>query len=102
MSQVNTQQMGRFVAAGTKDNLSDAIGTLAKLNALHILDYDGSEDGFSLGTPEPSSEVVGRALVKARSAASIIDLNGPESAVPSAPVRAVSYTHLTLPTSYAV
>ena len=87
MSQVNTQQMGRFVAAGTKDNLSDAIGTLAKLNALHILDYDGSEDGFSLGTPEPSSEVVGRALVKARSAASIINLNGPESAVPSAPVR---------------
>ena len=87
MSQVNTQQMGRFVAAGTKDNLSDAIGTLAKLNALHILDYDGSEDGFSLGTPEPSSEEVGRALVKARSAASIIDFSGPESAVPTGPVR---------------
>ena len=87
MSQVNTQQMGRFVAAGTKDNLSDAIGALAKLNALHILDYDGSEDGFSLGTPEPSSEEVGRALVKARSAASIIDFSGPESAVPTGPVR---------------
>ena len=58
MSQVNTQQMGRFVAAGTKDNLSDAIGALAKLNALHILDYDGSEDGFSLGTPEPSLSLI--------------------------------------------
>ena len=87
MSQVNTQQMGRFVAAGTKDNLSGAIGALAKLNALHILDYDGSEDGFSLGTPEPSSEEIGRALVKARSAASIIDFSGPESAVPTGPVR---------------
>ena len=87
MSQINTQQMGRFVAAGTKDNLSDAIETLAKLNALHILDYDGSEDGFSLGSPDPSSEEVGRALVKARSAASIIDFNGPESAVPTAKVR---------------
>ena len=40
MSQVNTQQMGRLIAAGSKDKLSDAIVALAQLNALHILDYD--------------------------------------------------------------
>ena len=56
MSQVNTQQMGRFIAAGSKDKLGGAIEALAHLNALHILDYDGTEDGFSLGTPDPSSE----------------------------------------------
>ena len=87
MSQVNTQQMGRFIAAGSKDKLGGAIEALAHLNALHILDYDGTEDGFSLGTPDPSSEEVGRSLVKARSAASIIEFSGPERAVPSAPVR---------------
>ena len=47
MSQVNTQQMGRLVAAGNKDRLDDAIGILARLEALHIIDYDGGEDGFS-------------------------------------------------------
>ena len=87
MSQVNTQQMGRLVAAGNKDRLDDAIGILARLEALHIIDYDGGEDGFSLGTPNPKSESVGRDLVKARAAASIVGASGPDSPVPAAPVR---------------
>mgnify|MGYP003307225454 CR=1 FL=1 len=49
MSQVNTQQMGRLVAAGSKDRLDEAIEILARLEALHIIDYDGGEEGFSLG-----------------------------------------------------
>ena len=51
MSQVNTQQMGRLVAAGNKNKLDDAIQILSRLEALHIIDYDGGEDGFSLGSP---------------------------------------------------
>ena len=87
MSQVNTQQMGRFVAAGIKENLDEALETLARLDALHIIDYDGGEDGFSLGVPNPNSEEVGRDLVKARAASSIVEVSGPGSPVPSGPVR---------------
>ncbi|MEC7744504.1 MAG: V-type ATPase 116kDa subunit family protein [Candidatus Thermoplasmatota archaeon] len=87
MSQVNTQQMGRLVAAGSVDKLDDAVNILARLEALHIIDYDGSEEGFSLGSPNPSSEEVGKVLVRARSAASIVSTEGPDKPVPSAPVR---------------
>ena len=87
MSQVNTQQMGRLVAAGNKNKLDDAIQILARLEALHIIDYDGGEDGFSLGSPNPSSEVVGRDLIKARAAASIINASGPDRVVSESPVR---------------
>ena len=87
MSQVNTQQMGRMVAAGNKEDLGRAVDILARLEALHIIDYDGSEDGFSLGSPEEGSEVVGRELVKARAAASVVEASGPTRPVPSGPVR---------------
>ena len=87
MSQVNTQQMGRMVAAGNKEDLGQTVDILARLEALHIIDYDGSEDGFSLGSPEEGSEEVGRELVKARAAASVVEASGPTRPVPSGPVR---------------
>ena len=87
MSQVNTQQMGRLVAAGTKEKLAEAVQVLARMEALHIIDYDGAEDGFSLGSPEPGSEAIGRDLVKARAAASIVSATGPDRAVLAKPVR---------------
>ena len=80
MSQVNTQQMGRLVAAGNKDKLAEAVQVLARMEVLHIIDYDGSEDGFSLGSPGPGSEEIGRDLVKARAAASIVNATGPDRA----------------------
>jgi V/A-type H+-transporting ATPase subunit I len=79
--------MGRLVAAGNKEMLDEAIGVLARLEALHIIDYDGGEEGFSLGSPNPESEEIGRGLVKARAAASIIEASGPDYPVPAAPVR---------------
>ena len=87
MSQVNTQQMGRMVAAGNKADLGQAVDILAHLGALHIIDYDGSEDGFTLGSPEEGSEGVGRELVKARAAASVVEATGPTRPVPAGPVR---------------
>jgi len=87
MSQVNTQQMGRMVAAGNKEDLGQTVDILARLEALHIIDYDGSEDGFSLGSPEEGTEEVGRELVKARAAASVVEASGPARPVPAGPVR---------------
>ena len=79
--------MGRLVAAGNKDNLSGAVQVLARMEALHIIDYDGGEEGFSLGTPDPGSEGIGRDLVKARAAASIVNASGPDRTVSARPVR---------------
>ena len=45
MSMVHTRQMGRLVAAGMLENLDDTINLLSQIRALHIVDYDGSEDG---------------------------------------------------------
>ena len=69
--------MGRLVAAGSKNNLAIAMDSLAGLEALHIVDYDDSEEGFSLGTPGIKSEEIGRDLVKARAAKSVINATAP-------------------------
>jgi V/A-type H+-transporting ATPase subunit I len=79
--------MSRLLAAGTKDKIDDLIDALATLNALHIIEYDGSDDGFKLGTPKEESETVGMRLTKLRSAASIVDFDGPKDPVQADKVR---------------
>ena len=78
MSQVNTNRMGRLLAAGMKSDIGEVVKLLSKINALHILDYDGSEEDFSLGKPLEGAEEVGRELNKMRSALSMIKVNQPE------------------------
>ena len=51
MSQILTRQMGRLAAAGTLDQMDATIETLARLRALHFVDYDGSDDDLALGAP---------------------------------------------------
>ena len=87
MSQVNTQKMGRLLAAGSKDMMDSVIDTLASLNALHFIEYDGSEEGFNLGVPKEEAEVVGKRLSKLRSAASLVDVSGPKNPVSAEKVR---------------
>ena len=87
MSQVNTQKMGRLLAAGSKDMIDDVVDTLASLNALHFIEYDGSEEGFNLGVPKEEAEVVGKRLSKLRSAASLVDVSGPKNPVSANKVR---------------
>jgi len=79
--------MGRLLAAGTKDKIDDVIDALASLNALHIIEYDGSDEGFNLGVPKEESEIVGKRLNKLRSAASIVDFSGPKDPVSADKVR---------------
>ncbi|MGB1568944.1 MAG: V-type ATP synthase subunit I [Candidatus Thalassarchaeaceae archaeon] len=79
--------MGRLLAAGTKDKIDDVVDALASLNALHIIEYDGSDEGFNLGVPKEESEIVGKRLNKLRSAASIVDFSGPKNPVSADKVR---------------
>lgn len=81
MSQINTQQMGRLTAAGSKSKIDDVVDALANLNALHFIEYDGSEDGIDLGTPKDEAEIIGKRLSKLRSAASIVNAKGPSEQV---------------------
>ena len=81
MSQIKTQRMGRILAAGSKDRIDEVLDTLAKLNAIHFIEYDGTDDGFKLGTPKEESEVVGKRLNKLRSAASIVNFSGPKTTI---------------------
>ena len=53
MGRLTTQAMSRLTAAGSLSKVDDAVKVLADLNALHILDYTGDEDGFNLGSPTP-------------------------------------------------
>ena len=87
MSQFKTERMGRILAAGSKGRIDEVLNILAKLNAIHFIEYDGTDDGFKLGTPKEESEVVGKRLNKLRSAASIVSFKGPESPISADKVR---------------
>ena len=87
MSQVQTRQMGRLTAAGTLDKLDDALSLLARLKALHFIDYDGSEDDLSLGKPNDKAEEIAKLLNKTRAAAAQVEPSGPSKAASLATVR---------------
>ena len=72
MSQIHTRQMGRLVAAGTLDQMDETIQTLARLRALHMIDYDGSDDDLTLGSPTSEADQLSRDVNKLRAAASLV------------------------------
>ena len=87
MSQIKTQRMGRIMAAGSKEKIDEVLGIIAKLNAIHFIEYNGLDEGFDLGVPKQESEIVGKRLNKLRSAASIVNFAGPKKIVPADEVR---------------
>ncbi|MDP6888426.1 MAG: V-type ATPase 116kDa subunit family protein [Candidatus Thalassarchaeaceae archaeon] len=86
MSQILTRQMGRLVAAGTLDQMDATIETLARLRALHFVDYDGSDDDLALGAPSDAADALSRDVNKLRAAASLVDSNS-NSSTSAAPIR---------------
>ena len=80
MSQIHTRQMGRLVAAGTLDQMDATIQTLARLRALHMIDYDGSDSGLTLGTPTSEADQLSRDVNKLRAAASLVNSNSNQEA----------------------
>ena len=87
MGKLTTQAMSRLTAAGSLSKVDDAVKVLADLNALHILDYTGDEDGFSLGSPTSESEEIGRDLNRYRSASSQISVSTPKIPLEAESVR---------------
>ena len=73
MGQFTTQGMSRLTAAGVLAKVDDAVNAMAVLQAIHVIDYDGSENDFSLGTPTSDSPVISKELTRYRSAISNIN-----------------------------
>tara|TARA_B110000438_G_scaffold291001_1_gene327397 strand:- start:1176 stop:3308 length:2133 start_codon:yes stop_codon:yes gene_type:complete len=80
MSQIHTRQMGRLVAAGPLSQMDTTLEVLARLRALHMVDYDGSDSELGLGSPTTSAEQLSRDVNKLRSAASLVKSNSNEAA----------------------
>ncbi len=87
MGKLTTQAMSRLTAAGSLSKVDEAVKALADLNALHIIDYSGDEEGFSLGNPTAESEEIGRDLNRYRSASSQISVAAPKVPLSAEPVR---------------
>jgi len=68
--------VARILAAGTKDNMSQAVEIISRLNAIHFNDYEGHEDGLGLGTPLEAAESLGRDLSTMRSIAESMEVDG--------------------------
>lgn len=87
MSKFTTQGMSRLTAAGLLSKVNDAVSAMAELNAVHVVDYSGAEEGFSLGNPTSSSGTVSKELNKYRSAVSQIDAGDTKTPLEARPIR---------------
>ena len=87
MGQLTTQAMARLTAAGTISNVDEAVAALAAMKAVHLVDYDGSDEGFSLGDPNKSSEDISRDLNRFRSVSSQIDSAEVKIPLEASPIR---------------
>ena len=65
----------RILVVGTKKRLPDAIDLLYSLENVHVIDYQGGEEGFSLGAPLPEASDASHKLLKLRSAEKDLAVN---------------------------
>jgi len=69
------KRMSRVSVTGSKGVLEDVIEVIHEMNAVHVIDYDGSEEGFENGSSLEGGEEVSGRLVQVRA---VIDTLGVE------------------------
>ena len=62
------EPMSKILVVGTKKRLPDAIDLLYGLENVHVIDFQGGEEGFTLGAPLPEASKASHKLLKLRSA----------------------------------
>ena len=72
------KQMSRVSVTGSKAVMDEVIETTHELNLVHVIDYDGSWDGFDPGDPVEGADDASSRLVTVRSLESILDLEPEE------------------------
>lgn len=68
------KQMSRVSVTGSKEVMEEFIDTIHELNAIHLVEYDGSWSGFQKGSPGVLAEEVSERLVTARAIESILGI----------------------------
>ncbi len=62
------EPMSRILVVGTKKRLPDAIDLLYGLENVHVIDFQGGEEGITLGAPLPEASKASHKLLKLRAA----------------------------------
>ena len=68
------KQMSRISATGSKEIMEEFVNAIHELNAIHLVEYDGSWEGFQRGDPGVLAEEVSEKLVTARAIESILGI----------------------------
>lgn len=76
------EQMSKVSVTGSKGVMDEAIETIYGLDLVHVVDYDGSWEGFRPGDPAPEADPLSETLITVRSIESILDV-AEEDAGPS-------------------
>jgi len=79
------ERMRRVLVVGPRDSLEAAIEKLHALQAVHLLDYHETDEGFELGKPLARASELSENLVKLRSMASTLKVAADPEVSPEAP-----------------
>ncbi len=89
-----TQGMSRLTAAGVISKVDEAVSAIAALNAVHIIDCSGVEEGLSLGSPTEESPRISRELNRFRSTVSQLDAGDTKTPLDAGEIRSKLSTDL--------
>src|SRR3989442_12255068 len=84
------EPMSRVLVVGPKDQLEPVIETLHRLRLVHLVDHRGEDEAITIGRPLPKASEISDQLVKLRSIARILKVEGaatPEQAPPIGDLR---------------
>ena len=67
--------MTKVLFVGSRESLKDTIDVLYQLEAAHVIDFKGEDEGFSIGAPLPASSDASQKLLKLRSLEKDLELD---------------------------
>lgn len=70
------KKMSRVLIVGSKDVLEKTINTLYDLKIIHIIDYQGQEEGFEMGKPSKRSSIFSEYVLSLRALKDVLNLSG--------------------------
>ncbi|RZN48987.1 V-type ATP synthase subunit I [archaeon] len=69
------KKMNKVLIVGSKDVLESTINTLYDLKIIHIIDYQGSEEGFEIGKPIKKTSLFSEYVLSLRALKDVLNLS---------------------------
>ena len=76
------EPMSRVTLSGLRAQLPQLSRALARLRLVHLVEYQGDDDGFATGAPLGYGAAVSEQLVRVRSLLKLLDVQGAPPAAP--------------------